>query len=72
MGNQNTTLERIKKMKMIDMTPTWEAAVHIHCMVLENPDADPRVKGDARAELLRLARHVDKLKQQTKEATECR
>ena len=43
----------------IDMTPTWEWAVKIHIMALENPDADEDVKQGARDEIIRLARAYD-------------
>ena len=46
-------------MKTIDMTPTWEWAVKIHIMALENPDADESVKQGARDEIIRLARAYD-------------
>jgi hypothetical protein len=44
---------------MIDMTPTWEWAVKIHMMALENPNADESVKQGARDEIIRLARAYD-------------
>jgi len=44
---------------MIDMTPTWECAVKIHMMALENPNADESVKQGARDEIIRLARAYD-------------
>jgi hypothetical protein len=43
----------------IDMTPTWETAASIYCMVLENPDADASAKENARDEIIRLARAFD-------------
>ena len=45
----------------IDITPTWETAASIYCMVLENPDADASAKEDARADLIRLGQYVDRL-----------
>ena len=46
-------------MKHIDVTPSWETAVHIYLMVLENGTDDG--KAQAREELLRLARNYDAL-----------
>lgn len=43
----------------IDITPTWETAVGIYMMVLENPDASEASKSDARADLIKLARFID-------------
>ena len=48
-------------MTTIDMTPTWEWAVKIHIMALENPDADEDVKQGARDEIIRLARAYDQV-----------
>ena len=47
--------------KTIDITPSWETAASIYCMVLENPDADASAKEDARADLIRLGQFVDRL-----------
>jgi hypothetical protein len=41
------------------MTPTWETAVQIYIMVLEN--GEEKGKDMAREELLRLARNYDAL-----------
>lgn len=46
-------------MKYIDMTPTWETAVRIYMMVLEDGTEEGKVT--AREELLRLARNYDQL-----------
>lgn len=46
-------------MTHIDITPTWEAAVHVYLMVLE--DGTEEGKAMAREELLRLARNYDQL-----------
>lgn len=46
-------------MKSIDLTPTWETAVHIYLMVLE--EGAEEGKDIARKELLRLARTYDAL-----------
>lgn len=46
-------------MKHIDVTPTWEQAVHIYLMVLE--EGTEEGKATARYELLRLARNYDAL-----------
>ena len=54
----------------IDMTPTWETAASIYCMVLENPDADASAKEDARADLIRLGQFVDRLQAERKKAEE--
>ena len=48
----------------IDMTPTWEWAVRIHLMALENPDTDESVKQGARDEIIRLARAFDQVQEQ--------
>jgi hypothetical protein len=47
------------EMKYIDMTPTWEQAVRIYLLVLE--DGTDEGKVTAREELLRLARNYDTL-----------
>ena len=49
-------------MKTIDMTPTWEAVVHLCRGCIENPEAPAKVKQDCWNELYRLARWVDKYK----------
>jgi hypothetical protein len=46
-------------MRTIDMTPTWETAVRIYMMVLEDGTEEGKVT--AREELLRLARNYDAL-----------
>ena len=46
-------------MPKIDLTPTWEWAVRIHLIALENPDSDESVKEGARAEIIRLAKAFD-------------
>ena len=46
-------------MRTIDMTPTWETAVRIYLMVLE--DGEEKGKEMAREELMRLARNYDQL-----------
>ena len=46
-------------MKHIDITPTWETAVRIYMMVLEDGTEEGKVT--AREELLRLARQYDAL-----------
>jgi hypothetical protein len=46
-------------MKTIDLTPTWETAVHIYLLVLE--EGAEEGKAMARQELLRLARTYDAL-----------
>jgi hypothetical protein len=47
------------EMKTIDLTPTWETAVHIYLLVLE--EGAEEGKAIARQELLRLARTYDAL-----------
>ena len=58
-------------MNSIDLTPTWEFAASIYIEVLQNPDATAGAIIDAKEELLRLARIVDRLKaeQQTQPTT---
>lgn len=46
-------------MKSIDLTPTWETAVQIYLLVLEEGTEEGKVT--ARDELLRLARTYDAL-----------
>jgi hypothetical protein len=41
--------------------PTWDFAVQIHMMVLQNPDASQEAVDGAKAEIRRLAQIVDKL-----------
>jgi hypothetical protein len=53
------------EMKYIDMTPTWEQAVRIYLLVLE--DGTDEGKVTAREELLRLARNYDTLVADMKE-----
>lgn len=54
----------------IDMTPTWEWAVKIHLMALENPDADEGVKQGARDEIIRLARAFDDVQKEARHEAE--
>jgi len=53
-------------MNTVDLTPTWETAVGIYMMVLENPDASEASKSDARADLIKLARFVDAQQREVK------
>jgi hypothetical protein len=53
------TQEKGTNMKHIDMTPSWETAVRIYIMVLE--DGEEKGKEMAREELMRLARNYDAL-----------
>jgi hypothetical protein len=46
-------------MKHIDITPSWETAVNIYLLVLEEGSEQGKVA--AREELLRLARNYDAL-----------
>ena len=52
------------KNNVIDITPTWETAVGIYIMVLENADASEASKSDARADLIKLARFIDAQQQE--------
>ena len=47
-------------MNSIDLTPTWEFAASIYIEVLQNPDATAGAIIDAKEEILRLARTVDR------------
>jgi hypothetical protein len=47
--------------RVIDLTPSWETAVNICIMVLQNPEAGQEAIETCKQELLRLARHVDSL-----------
>lgn len=49
-------------MKMIDLTPTWEAATQIYIEVLRNPKASAEAVRGAKEDLLQLARSVDQMK----------
>lgn len=49
-------------MPTFDLTPTWEFAASICIEVLQNPDATAVAIINAKEELLRLARIVDRLK----------
>lgn len=57
-------------MTKIDMTPTWEWAVSIHMMCLENPSADAEAKQGARDEIMRLARAFDQVQADRRKAEE--
>ena len=46
--------------KTIDLTPTWEGTMRVYMAVLENPKAEAHSLAAIRADLLRLARWVDK------------
>ncbi len=52
-------------MKHIDITPSWETAVNIYLLVLE--EGTEEGKAMAREELLRLARNYDALTADMKE-----
>ena len=58
----SSTKEGGERMKSIDLAPTWEFAASIYIEVLQNPDATAGAIIDAKEELLRLARIVDRLK----------
>jgi hypothetical protein len=53
------TQEKGTNMRTIDITPSWETAVRIYMMVLE--EGTEEGKASAREELLRLARNYDAL-----------
>jgi hypothetical protein len=53
------TQEKGTNMRTIDITPSWEAAVNVYLLVLE--DGTEEGKAMAREELLRLARQYDAL-----------
>ncbi len=52
-------------MKHIDITPTWETAVNIYLLVLE--EGSEQGKAQAREEIVRLARQYDALTADMKE-----
>jgi hypothetical protein len=52
-------LGKDSSMKTIDITPSWETAVRIYMMVLEEGTEQGKIT--AREELLRLARQYDAL-----------
>ena len=56
----------MSEVRTIDLTPTWEWAVKIHMMALENPNADESVKQGAREEIIRLARAFDEVQEEIK------
>ena len=47
--------------KLLNVIPSWTAAVEIYCAVLRNPDAKFAAVESAKLELLRLAQIVDNL-----------
>jgi len=53
-------------MRVIQNTPTWEWAVKIYCEVLSNENATAQAKKSARADLIDLARMVDRQRQEEK------
>ena len=53
-------------MKTIDITPKWEAIMQILVMILTNPKASTDSKREAKAELINLARWVDKVNEERK------
>jgi hypothetical protein len=50
--------------KTVSLIPTWEAAVSICIMCLENPDASYEGRNGARSELMRLARAMDNIQRE--------
>ena len=53
-------------MKTIDITPKWEAVMQILVEILTNPKASTTSKREAKAELIDLARWVDKVNEERK------
>lgn len=49
----------MKNVKVLDMTPTWQAAVEIYIDVLQNPNASFEATKAAKEDLMRLAKAVD-------------
>ena len=58
----DTAKNDVERMPTFDLTPTWEFAASIYIEVLQNPDATAGAIINAKEELLRLARTVDRLK----------
>jgi|TARA_R110000824_G_scaffold93876_1_gene226936 hypothetical protein len=56
----NTTTTPDAK-ETINITPSWEYAVSIYLLVLDNPDASASGRLTAKEEIMRLARMVDKI-----------
>lgn len=54
----------MSEMKTERLVPTWEAAVSICIMCLENPDASYEGRKGARDELMRLARAMDDIQRE--------
>ena len=52
--------------KTIDVTPKWSALILPMIEVLKNPKAEPQAKKFVQAEILRLARIADNLKERAK------
>jgi len=55
------------KTNKLKLDPSWEFAVRIYLSVLENPDASASGRREAREEIMRLARMMDKMNQATTE-----
>ena len=43
----------------MNITPTWENAVRIYKLIIENAEADAKIRAEAWADLTRLAREMD-------------
>mgnify|MGYP003123334876 CR=1 FL=1 len=56
----------VDKVRYVDMTPTWEAAMRTYIYILESEDATERGKEIAKEELMRLARDVDTMNKENK------
>lgn len=58
-----------KQLETIDITPTFAGMMPFYINVLESPRAGKGAKDLVRAELMRMARHLDKINGQTKDKT---
>ena len=43
----------------MNITPTWENAVRIYKLIIENAEVDAKIRAEAWADLTRLAREMD-------------
>jgi len=50
----------MKKLKTIDITPTWESLAPVMIDIIKNPDASFQSTKIAKEELLKMARVADK------------
>ncbi|MEO2161628.1 MAG: hypothetical protein ABGY29_03795 [bacterium] len=49
----------MNELETIDLTPTWEGTIRQYMLILEGP-ANEKAKALVRADLMKLARYVDK------------